>query len=346
MRKIALLCICTAMTASLISGCSQKTELAQYKGVEVVVGSREVTDDEVEAKINQLLADNPDYVEVDRAAQDGDTVNIDYKGVIDGEEFEGSSAEDQDLLLGSNRFIDGFEDGVIGMTKGETKDLDLTFPDNYGNKDLAGKPVVFTVTVNAVKEEQDAVLDDAFVQRVSEYQTVDELRAGTRSDLEAQKAESVENQKEQDVFNTVVENSAVSLDRSEVSKEYNAQIKNYQNQAKLYGTTLSGLAQSYGTDEGGFKEMVMASVKDGVKRATVADLIAEQEGIEVTEDDLNAFAEEQGMSLEDLKSTYGEDEVNAAAKQSKVLQYLAENAVEVEETAEATPAEAETTAAN
>ena len=154
-----------------------------------------MTDEEVEEEIQKNLDDNPDFVEVDRPAEEGDTVNIDYKGTQDGVEFAGGTGEDTDLVLGSGDFIDGFEDGLIGAVKGETRELDLTFPEDYHEEALAGQAVVFEVTVNAVKEEQAAVLDDAFVQRVSDFDTVEEYREDIRSELQSDKEKTAESQK-------------------------------------------------------------------------------------------------------------------------------------------------------
>ena len=155
------------INAASLAGCGDSSnlgtaQLGEYKGVSVLVQSTEVTDEEVEEEIQKNLDDNPDFVEVDRPAEEGDTVNIDYKGTQDGVEFAGGTGEDTDLVLGSGDFIDGFEDGLIGAVKGETRELDLTFPEDYHEEALAGQAVVFEVTVNAVKEEQAAVLDDAF----------------------------------------------------------------------------------------------------------------------------------------------------------------------------------------
>ena len=174
MRKLKLLCLCGLTAAVLMTGCAGSTDttnvnlgsatVSEYRGVKINVAAPEVTDDEVDQKIQTNLKQNPNEVEVDRAAQDGDIVNIDYKGTKDGEAFDGGTAEGTDLTLGSKTMIDGFEDGLIGAKKGETKTLNLTFPEDYREESLAGQAVVFEVTVNSVKEKQDAVLDDAFVQ--------------------------------------------------------------------------------------------------------------------------------------------------------------------------------------
>ena len=275
MKKIAKLCLCAAAALSLLAGCSGSAEegqedlgtvtLAEYKGVTVNVPPAEVTDEDVENRIQSVLSQNQEEVEVDRAAEEGDVVNIDYTGYQNGEEFAGGSAEGEDLELGSGTMIDGFEDGLIGLKKGDTKELNLTFPEDYREAALAGQSVVFDVTVNAVKEKRDPELTDEFVQSISDYQTVEEYRQGIRDEILTQRQESVDLQIQQTVLQNVVDNSQFDLSRNAISRRYNAQIDQYQEQAKMYGMRLSQLAQSYGMDEGSFKEYVYASVEDDAK---------------------------------------------------------------------------------
>lgn len=349
MKKFALLCICGAVAAAVLTGCSGSDKLAQYKGVEVYVASREVSEGEVYAKAKEIMDANPNYVEVDRPAKEGDIVNIDYVGTQDGVEFAGGTGDGVDLTLGSNRFIEGFESGLIGTKKGDHKVLNLTFPENYGEAALAGQAVEFSVDVNAVKEKQDAVLDDAFVQRVSPFQTVDEFMADTKADLETEKNRQIDTQKQQDVLSLVVNDSDMKLSRSEVSKRYNQELDNYTKQAKAFGTTLSGMAQSYGTDEAGFKQMIMASVKQQMKTQKVIDTIAAQENLVPDDADRQAFAEMNGTDINTLVDSYGEETVAELVKNYKVMKFLADNAVEktagAEEGAEGETAAAETTAA-
>lgn len=359
MKKFALLCICGAVAAAVLTGCSGSDKLAQYKGVEVYVASREVSEGEVYAKVKEIMDANPSYVEVDRPAKEGDIVNIDYVGTQDGVEFAGGSGEGVDLTLGSHRFITGFEEGLVGTKKGDHKELNLTFPENYGEAALAGQDVVFTVDVKAVKEKQEALLDDAFVQRVSPFQTVDEFMADTKADLEAEKAKQIDTQKQQDVLSLVVNDSDMNLGRGEVSKRYNQEISNYTQQAKAFGTTLAGMAQSYGTDEAGFKQMIMSSVKQQLKTQKVIDAIAAQENLVPDDADRQAFAEMNGTDIATLVDSYGEETVAQLVKNYKVMKFLADNAVEKtaetaegageaagETTAAESAAEAETTEAN
>ena len=190
MKKIRCICLCAVLAAAVVSGCSKQesadkktipVELGEYKGVTYTPASTEVTDEDVDAQIQAMLDRYPTMNSVDRAAQQGDTVNIDYVGKLDGVAFDGGSATGTDLELGSGMFIDGFEDGLVGASKGDKLNLDLTFPDPYtNNPDLAGKAVVFEVTVNDVKESIPAELNEEFVTSYTDYTTVDEFKEGTR----------------------------------------------------------------------------------------------------------------------------------------------------------------------
>ena len=342
MKKIAKLCLCAAAALSLLAGCSGSAEegqedlgtvtLAEYKGVTVNVPPAEVTDEDVENRIQSVLSQNQEEVEVDRAAEEGDVVNIDYTGYQNGEEFAGGSAEGGDLELGSGTMIDGFEDGLIGLKKGDTKELNLTFPEDYREAALAGQSVVFDVTVNAVKEKRDPELTDEFVQSISDYQTVEEYRQGIRDEILTQRQESVDLQIQQTVLQNVVDNSQFDLSRNAISRRYNAQIDQYQEQAKMYGMRLSQLAQSYGMDEGSFKEYVYASVEDDAKNQLVLNTIAAQEGIAVTDEARQELADMNGQTVEEGVEAYGQESFDQMALNRQVMKFLAENAVNEAET--------------
>lgn len=338
MRKIALFCLCGLMAATIVTGCSGSADgnvnlgtvtLSEYKGVTVNIDAPEVTDEEVDAKLDTILAQNPNEIEVDRAAKEGDIVNIDFKGTKDGEAFEGGSAENQDLELGSNRMIDGFESGLVGAKKGETKTLDLTFPEDYREESLAGQPVVFEVTVNSVKEEQEAELNDDFVKRVSkeEYQTVDAYKESIRQNLMDQKQSSAERQMEEEALQDVISGSQFKLSRNGLSVRYNQMLKEYTSQAKMYGMSFSQMAQANGMNEPAMKEYIYSSVEEAAKRELTVEAIAAKEGLDqITDEDRALFAQENGMSKETLINMYGQEQADEYVLQDKVLYYLASNA--------------------
>ena len=243
MRRYVKFLVCGAAAALVLaSGCGQKqeeettaaqeetsgreeltghVELGQYKGIEIEAADRTVTDEEVQDAVQSRLEANPDLVEVDRPAENGDTVNIDFVGLLDGVAFDGGTGENYDLELGSGSFIDGFEDGLVGAVKGQELSLELTFPDPYqNNPDLAGKDVVFDVTVNRVEEARTPELNDAFVQRISDFDTVDAWEADLRSQLEDTKAQQADTQEENELFDAVVANATFTDIDNDVETEY------------------------------------------------------------------------------------------------------------------------------
>ena len=165
--------------------------LGQYKGLEVPKAEVVITDEDVDAEIDRMAMNIARLETVERAAQNGDTVNIDYEGFVDGVAFDGGKAEGFDLKLGSGQFIPGFEDQIVGMNAGEERDINVTFPENY-KEDLAGKPAVFHIKLHAVKELIKPELDDEFVKDVSELETMDELRADVKKRLEDEKQKGVD----------------------------------------------------------------------------------------------------------------------------------------------------------
>lgn len=356
MKKLALICLCGLAAVSIMTGCSNSqtegkenlgtVELAEYKGVKVDVPAVLVTDAEVDSKIKQVLNQHPKEVELDRPAAEGDIVNIDYVGKQDGVEFAGGSAQGQDLTLGSGRMIDGFEEGLIGTKKGDKKELNLTFPEDYSEEALAGQAVVFEITVNEVKERQDAVLDNEFVQSVSDYKTVAEYEASIKEDLLTQKQQAADLQIQQFVLKNVVENSKFKLNKDTLSRRYNARIKQYEEQAKMYGTNLSGMAKANGMDVPGLQQSVYASVKDDVKNQLVILKVAELEGITLEDADRQAFAEGNGQTVEAAVEYFGQETLDEMALNQKVMKFMAERAVnENQDSAAPTAAAEETTAA-
>lgn len=308
--------------------------LGQYTGVEYTKQDTEVTEEEVQAQITQLLAQHPVVEEItDRAVENGDIVNIDFVGKKDGVAFDGGTAEGYELEIGSNSFIEGFEAGLVGAKLGESLDLDLTFPEGYQNADLAGKPVVFTVKVNSIKKEIPAeTFDDAFVARVStEYKTAEEYKTAITGQLKEQKVQNALNQQKGEVLNKVVEASEVKTlpqDRVDYQAFYNKY--NQQYQASMFGMSLEDLLGMYGTTMDQFEQQCLENAQEYVKQDMVMYAIADKENIEVTEEDLNQIAKEYNFeNLEAMYGTYKEADVYEAVLFDNVMEYLLSNAKEV-----------------
>lgn len=322
--------------------------LGKYKGISVTVKKAEVTDADLEKQITQILSSKPQFAEVNRAAKEGDTVNIDYTGLLDGKAFDGGTAKGFDLELGSHSFIDGFEDGLVGVKKGDHKDLNLTFPANYTNKDLAGKAVVFKVTVNTVKEKTVPVLNDAFVAKeYPEQGTVVEFRKELKRQMLESQQRQIDNQRDSDIISAIIGDSKVAASTDDVEKEYENQLQNYTSQASSYGMDLAGMAQIYGTDEAGLKKQIKEMAKEITKQDLVLKEIAKEEKITVSDEDREALAKDNGASdAADLIKKYGQEMVDNVALYQKVLKFLAANAnITVLDSTEAPEAESAPTGA-
>ena len=303
--------------------------LGDYKGIPVTVTEPTVTDEEVDAQIQQLLNSSAEYLEVDREAQLGDQVNIDYKVMKDGVAFDGGTAEGYDLVLGSNSFIDGFESGLVGAKKGEEVTLNLTFPDPYqNNPDLAGQAVVFEVKVNNVKEKTVPELTDDFVAKVSpEDGTVEKLRENMKAFILEQKQYQIDNQRNTDILNAVIDKSEIVCATDDVDKNYETQVQYYTNQASMYGLDLATYASLMGMDEEGLKSELRNVARDMTKQEMLLKEIASRENITVTDEDREALAERYGYdSLESFLETADKEIVDDTALMQKTLDFLVENA--------------------
>ena len=353
MKKYVKLTLCGLAAAMLVAGCSKKAEepettsaaettettaavtdkgtvskLGAYKGVEITKMSTEVTDEELDARIQSILKANPEYIEItDRPAQNGDMVNIDYVGMKDGVAFEDGTAEGYDLELGSGSFIEGFEEGLVGAKTGDELSLNLTFPENYGNADLAGQAVVFDVTVNKIEEIKEAVLDNNFVQRMSDFTSVDEWKADTLADMEAEKETMAQQQLENDALIAAVDNSEFDLNEEFVEQQFNTQLEYTSSMIQMYGMTLSDYASMYGMTEESMKESMRTNTELSIKQQLLAEAVAEKEGLKVEDADRERLAQQMNMTVEDLKTNYGEEAVDQSAMMYKVVAFIKDNAV-------------------
>lgn len=304
--------------------------LGDYKGIEVTKTPVEVSDEEVDAAIMAERESKTTYEDVDRPVQDTDKVNIDYAGTKDGVAFDGGTAQGQDLVIGSNTFIPGFESGLIGAKKGEEVSLDITFPENYGNTDLAGQAVVFKVTVNNVQEAHTPELDEAFVQEVSDFKTVDEYKENKKQVILDQKEAQAQEQLENDILKAVVENCQIEPNQEAIDANYNNYLFNFTSQATAYGVDLNTLTSAfYGMDEQTFKENYVKTIaKSAVEQRLVFQAIAEKEGITITDEDRDNLAKEMGYeSTDKMKEAAGEYAVDDYLISTKTMKFLVDHAV-------------------
>jgi len=319
----------TPTTAELMAGIDVEkcVTLGDYKGVTVEKTIQSVTDEDVQNEIDNALANYP--VEVDQAAKEGDTVNIDYVGKIDGEEFDGGSDQGADLKLGSGKFIDGFEDGLIGA-KGETRTLNLTFPEDY-TQDLAGKAVEFTVTVNAVKEPLSEPTDQWVADNIEGYDNIADYKAGIRSEQEESNEQTAENQVRYAAWTQVIDNCTINEYPEtlvEVGKKlYEQQVETY---AKYAGMELDAYIESSGLTQEEYQSNMEEYGKNVAAQALVCQAICDKEGFAIGDDDyqkaLQDMLTEYGCTEDELIQTYGQDNVEQSIMLNRVSNLILENA--------------------
>ena len=327
---------------------SEYVTLGEYKDLTVEVAPVEVTDEQVMDKI----ASETKQTLTEGTVESGDTVNIDYVGKIDGEEFDGGSAEGYDLEIGSCTFIDGFEDGIIGMQVGDTKDLELKFPEDYHSTDLAGKDVVFTVTVNSISRIPE--LTDEVADSVVEGMTAEAYQESVRQDLEDQAKESQKTEAEQKLLQAVYENATID-GYPEENLQYTIKRATdyYEWLASMYGMSLDDYLKNYGMTQDEFNEQIQPVAEEALGEEMTLLAIAKEENIEVSDEEYEAglarYAEAQGMDdPSKLEEAYGENYIKNSLLQEKVLDFLYENATieEVAETEAESESESETEAAS
>jgi trigger factor len=270
-------------------------ELPQYKGLEVAKKNTTVTDEEVNEAINNLLkAQGKLNEKAEQVIAKGDTANFDFEGSVDGKLFDGGSAKGYEMEIGSGQFIPGFEDQMIGMKAGETKDVNVTFPTPYAAKELEGKAAVFKVTVNSVKEMTTPELNDEFVASLKRenVNTVEELKASTKKNLEESKEESEKNRQIDDLINQILDNTKVEMPESLVKNYVDSYKNRYVEQAKAYNIPLETLLQLSGTDMATFEE---TAKKNGARQAlfqVVLDKVVRDEKLEPSNEEFEAKVDE------------------------------------------------------
>lgn len=336
-KKLLALFLGAAMAAASLTGCgsgdtdwSQYVTLGEYKGIEVAAPA-EVTDEEVDQQIQYVLQSYAEKKEItDRPVQEGDIVNIDYVGKKDGVEFDGGTAEGADLTIGSNTYIDGFEDGLIGKNIGETVDLNLTFPEVYqNNPDLAGADVVFTVTINSITESTLPELTDEFV--------TENLGADSADAYKAQIKESLTNYREQQIpstiWNTVVENAEVKkYPEDEVQEQVDSIVDYAKEAAESNSQTYEEYLQSnYSVDEETFLEKANEQAENTIKELLVVRAIAQEEDITVSDEEYEEWvtsnmANYNMSTVEAMEEQFGKDEIKERVLWEKVLEFLQDNA--------------------
>ena len=287
--------------------------LGQYKGLEVPKVAASVSDEEVEKELDKKANDVARIITVDRPAQEGDTAVLDYEGFADGVPFDGGKDEGYELRLGSHTFIPGFEEQVIGLSAGDEKDINVTFPEEYHAKELAGKPVTFKIKVHEVKETQVPAKDDELAKDVSEFDTLDELRADLRKNLEQKQQEEADRSFENALMEKVAESAKLELPAAMIEEELDNELQNFDYQLRSQGMSLEQYSKMLGGDLSGFEKSIRPSAEQSLKLRLTLNAIAEAEKLEITEEEINAeyntLAENYHMDVEKLRTVVPVEEI-------------------------------------
>ena len=320
------------VTITLTTDVYPEVTLGQYKGMEVEKAEAEVTDAQVQAELDQMAQNVASTETVERAAQMGDTANIDFEGFDNGVAFEGGKGENFDLKLGSGSFVPGFEEQVVGMSAGEEKDIDITFPENY-HKDLAGKPVVFHVKVNKVTVTNVPQQDDEFAKDVSEFESLEELKADIRAKALERAQKQVQSAFEQACVDKAAENTTVDMPKALVEAELDNQMERFAYQLQMSGYTMESYAKMMGGDLNTMRNAFRPAAEKQAKVNVTLAKIAEVEGVTVSEEEMNAeyekLAKQYELEVEKVKSMVPAEEIKASLETRKVIDLLTSSAVVV-----------------
>jgi trigger factor len=314
-----------------------EVELGEYKGVEIAAASNEVTDEELDAELKRLQERHAELASIEEGeALDGDTAVIDFEGFADGVPFEGGKGENHSLTLGSGSFIPGFEEQVVGMQKGEEKDITVTFPEEYHSEDLKGKEAVFKVKLNEIKRKNLPALDDEFAKDVSEFDTLDEYKADVLKRLGEQKEQNNQRDKENALIQKVVDVSSVEVPDVMVDDEVQNMFKEFENRLQSQGMNMELYSQFTGQTEEALKAQMREEAGNRVRNNLVLEAVAKAEGLEATEAELDAELEKlAGMyqrSVEEVTSIFRQngmlDNIKADLAIRKTIDFLVENSKE------------------
>ena len=318
--------------------------LGQYKGLEAPKAEVNVTDEDVENRLNEMADRNSRLVSVEREIQKGDTADIDFEGFDNGVPFDGGKGENFDLEIGSGSFVPGFEDQLVGMKAGEEKDIDITFPENY-TPELAGKPVVFHVKVNEVKEKQVPAIDDEFAKDVSEFDTLKDLKADIKKKLTAERTESAQRAFEDVLMAKVAEGIEADIPEEMVELQAERMMEQFKQQLASQGIPFDQYLKMTNTAEADFRKQAQGPAADQVKMDLAVEAIIKAEGLEASDEDveseMKSVAEKYGMDLDTVKKYLRPEDVKEQVIREKVVKLVADSAVAVAPAEEKAELEAE-----
>ena len=320
------------VTLTLTTEVYPEVTLGQYKGLEVEKAEATVTDEQVEAELNRMAENVASTETVDGPAQMGNTANIDFEGFEDGVPFEGGKGENHDLKLGSGSFVPGFEEQIVGMSAGEEKDINITFPENY-HADLAGKAVVFHVKVNKVTETVVPAMDDEFAKDVSEFDTLDALKADIRAKAMERAQKNVQNEFETACIAKAAENTTVELPNALIERELDTQMERFAYQLQMGGYSMEQYAKMMGGDVKTMRNAFRPAAEKAAKESVTLEKIAETENVAVTDEEIAAeiesLAKQYDLTVEKVKEMVPAEELTESLKTRKAVQIIVDSAVAV-----------------
>lgn len=321
-----------------------EVKLGQYKGLEAPKAEVKVVAADVNARLKEMADRNSRLVSVERAVKKGDTADIDFEGFDNGVAFDGGKGENFDLEIGSGSFVPGFEDQLIGMKAGEEKDIDITFPENY-TPELAGKPVVFHVKVNEVKEKQVPAIDDEFAKDVSEFDTLKDLKADIKKKLTAERTESAQRAFEDVLMAKVAEGIEADIPEEMVELQAERMMEQFKQQLASQGIPFDQYLKMTNTAEADFRKQAQGPAADQVKMDLAVEAIIKAEGLEASDEDveneMKSVAEKYGMDLDTVKKYLRPEDVKEQVIREKVVKLMADSAVAVAPAEEKAELEAE-----
>ncbi|MBO5322887.1 MAG: trigger factor [Oscillospiraceae bacterium] len=325
------------VTLTLTTEVYPEVTLGDYKGLEIEKAEASVTDEQVAAELDRMAQNVASTETVERAAEMGDTANIDFEGFLDGTPFDGGKGENHDLKLGSNSFVPGFEEQVVGMVAGEEKDIDITFPEDY-HAELAGKAVVFHVKCNKVTTTNVPELDDEFAKDVSEFDTLEELKADIRAKALESAEKQINNAFEQAAVEKAAENTTVDMPKGLIESELDNQMERFAYQLQMSGYSVEQYAKMMGGDMATMRNAFRPAAEKQAKINVTLEKIIEVEGITVSDEELEAefasLAEQYGLELDKIKTMVPSEEVLANLKNRKAVKVIVDSAVAVAPKAE------------
>ena len=305
--------------------------LGQYKEIPAPKAEVSVSDEEVDEALKPYINRATTQVTVDRPVQVGDTAVIDFEGFVDGVAFEGGKGENYDLKIGSGSFIPGFEDQLVGVSAGEDKDFVVTFPEQYQAAELAGKEATFKCTVHEVKEEQVPALDDEFAKDVSEFETLEALKADLRAKALARKEEDANNAFHQSVMTAVINNAQMDIPDTMVEYETDKMMENYESRLQGSGLSFDQYLNMMGTNRAEFRISTKQAALRQIQVELVLKAVAEAEGIEASEEEIEAhvksLSEQYGMEADKIKAALSADTLAKDVKLDKASKVIYDSAV-------------------